>query len=264
MLMSSLSEKKYREKEGLFLAEGLKLFREAGACGMSAELVAVHEDRRDLLETVTGLMPDIPVYVLSDSAFSKVSSESAPQGLITAVRFPRELHSVIRFVSGAVPEDCIFPKPDMGKAIALESVRDPGNLGTVIRSAAAFGIGTVILSADCADIYNPKTVRGAMGALFSTRIVRVSDLGAAIDALNRSGRRTFAAALMPGAAAFGSFELKADDVFVIGNEGHGLSEEVINACREPVFIPMRTGPGIESLNAAVAASVIMFGLSGKN
>ena len=142
---------------------------------------------------------------------------------------------------------------------AGESVRDPSNVGAVIRSAAAFGIDRLIMSADCADIYHPRAVRASMGTLFDQRIDRVSNLPETIAQFRANDRRVFAAALDENAARLGSFPIGAGDCVVIGNEGHGLSRETIAACAGCVMIPMSARA--ESLNAAVAASVLMWEFS---
>jgi len=251
--MHSLSEKKYRDSERLFRFDGIKLFEESAACGISPEYVLLREDVAGKLEPeVRRLTPESQIVILSGPAFEKVTDEKAPQGIICVARYLEDLHKSIKdniqVAAGAADED----------VIAVESVQDPGNLGTVIRSAAAFGVGTLILSSDCADIYHPRTVRAAMGAVFSRRIIRTPDLPGALRALSNSGRRVLGAALSSEAVRLSDITVARSDIFVIGNEGHGLSGAAVAACDGTVFIPMLTGPGIESLNAAVAASVIMY------
>ena len=117
------------------------------------------------------------------------------------------------------------------------------------------------MSADCADLYHPKTLRAAMGPLFSMPITRVEDLAGTVSALRESGRRIYAAALDDTAIRLGSSEFDAERKdhsvgAVIGNEGHGLSESVIAACDRSVYIPMEADT--ESLNAGVAAALIMW------
>ncbi len=251
---AALSEKKFRERDRLFRFDGEKLFGEACACGAEIVRVFIREDRAgELLESARNRCPSADFLVLSEGAFSKLTEEKSPEGIVSVAKYIDNIHKSVKILESAcVPE---------GRVIALESVRDPGNVGTVIRSAAAFGAGTVLMSSDCADIYNPRTVRAAMGALFSVRIIRTDDLPGSVGVLRSCGRRVYAAALRSGALRFGDFCISDTDVFVIGNEGHGLSDELIRACDAPVFIPMRTGPGIESLNAASAATVILFGQS---
>lgn len=145
------------------------------------------------------------------------------------------------------------------RIVLLEAVRDPSNIGAIIRSAAAIGVDRLILSADCADIYNPRAVRASMGTLFNQPIDRVSDMAQTVRDLAACGRRVFAAALDERAMHLGSFEILHGDCVVIGNEGHGLSQGVIDACTNSVIIPM--SGRAESFNAAVAASLLMWEFS---
>ncbi|MCQ2426854.1 MAG: RNA methyltransferase [Clostridia bacterium] len=250
--MHSLSDKKYRDSERLFRFDGLKLFEESAACGISPEYVLLREDIADrYLPLIADKTPSAQPVILSGPAFSKITEEKAPQGIICVAGYIDRLHKSFDnnsdAAAAAADED----------VIAVESVQDPGNLGTVIRSAAAFGVGTLLLSSDCADIYHPRTVRAAMGAVFSRRIIRTSDLPGALKSLSSSGRRVLGAALSSDAVRLSDISVKRSDIFVIGNEGHGLSEAVVAACNGTVFIPMPAGRGVEALNAAVAASVIM-------
>ena len=148
--------------------------------------------------------------------------------------------------------------PKSEKIFALQSLRDPGNLGTVIRSCAALGMDRLIISDDCADIYNPKTVRAAMGALFffPVDIVTAGNLPEYLRLLTLSGRCAFAASAREGATLISDIKISEGDFFVVGNEGHGLSEEVIGACGAAVMIPMQNG--CESLNAAAAAAIFIW------
>ena len=142
------------------------------------------------------------------------------------------------------------------RALSLYSLRDPGNLGAVIRSAAAFGVQHIILSSDSADIYNPKTVRAAMGTMFGVKITIVKDFESFIKAARACGRSVYAAELSDGARSVREIELSSDDIFIIGNEGHGIPAEISSICTGSVFIPI--SEGVESLNASVAAAVFMW------
>lgn len=136
----------------------------------------------------------------------------------------------------------------------LESVQDPGNVGTVIRTANAFGIDAVILTGNCADLYNPKTVRATMGAIFRQRVLcrGVDEL---MPLLAGNGLALYGAALSARAADIRRVDVKNAAV-AIGSEGSGLSAALLALCRGEVIIPMR--PDSESLNAGVAASVVMW------
>ncbi|MBR6677006.1 MAG: RNA methyltransferase [Clostridia bacterium] len=237
-LIASLEKKKHREESGLYLCEGIKLCREAlGRCKVRYAAVREDKARGDVLEMCEKSGGEI--IVLSESAFAKISADTSPDGVVFVIEMENNYGSSF----------------EGERVIMLDSVRDPGNVGTVIRCAAAFGFDRVILS-DCADIYNPKTVRATMGALFKMKFTEVSSSEEVIEALRSEGRRVIAAALGESALTLGASPLRADDCIVIGNEGHGVSEATLNGCTGVIKIPMTDKT--ESLNAAVAASVIMW------
>ena len=136
------------------------------------------------------------------------------------------------------------------------SVRDPGNLGTIIRSARAMGIDCLILSSDCADLYHPRTIRGAMGALFSLPTLTVSDPVGSVAALQKCGYSLYATALTPSACDVRTVEITASTCFIVGNEGHGLPDDLVASADRAVIIPMN--PGSESLNVAAASSLLLW------
>ena len=252
----ALCEKKKRYAEECFRFDGIKLFGEAILNGLDVELVALCEGASESVKdavarAVSGgvIARDALLYV-SEAVFDKLSEESSPEGLITVARFPSSLHR--RVLADGYATDT------RERILVAESLRDAGNLGTVIRSCAALGIDRLIISDDCADLYNPKTIRAAMGGLFRLPIdiVRVGELPALIGALRNGGRRVYAAALRNSASEIGGFSLRGCDCFVIGNEGHGLSEGVIEACDACAIIPMQSG--CESLNAAAAAAICIW------
>lgn len=144
------------------------------------------------------------------------------------------------------------PGGKISRAIVLEGVQDPGNVGTVIRTASAFRIDAVVLTGGCADLYNPKTVRSAMGALFRQRVLETDDIDAF---LAENGLALFGAALSKDAADIRDAKLENAAV-AIGSEGRGLSARLLSRCEGTVIIPMN--PDSESLNAAVAASLVMW------
>ena len=187
------------------------------------------------------------VVEVSDSVFEKMSEERAPEGVITVAYASDSLHE-----SGEkIPER-------KERILIAESLRDPGNLGTVMRSCYALGIDRLIITDDCADVYNPRTIRAAMGAVFKmrTQSVSVKALPSFIGKLVGDGRRVYATALGESSRSIGEVRLSEGDCFVIGNEGHGLTDEVIGACSDSVIIPMREDA--ESLNAAAAASICIW------
>jgi TrmH family RNA methyltransferase len=137
-------------------------------------------------------------------------------------------------------------------AIVLESVQDPGNVGTVVRTAAAFDIDAVVLTGGCADLYNPKTVRSTMGAIFRQYVLETDDM---TGFLKESGLQLYGAALSDRAEDIRNAGVKNAAV-AIGSEGRGLSARLLSLCEKTVIIPMTENS--ESLNAAVAASVVMW------
>ena len=252
--LGKLKDKKYRKEEGLFRFDGKKLFCEAVENGVELEYVIVsegnYEKNSDFVVnklSETDIRPRL--VVLSDVAFEKLTEEKAPEGIICVAKYLDKLH---------VTEDTVKVSEDPLRILMLESVRDAGNLGTIIRCARAFGIDRIIMSADCADLYNSKTIRAAMGALFTQNIVITDSIPSAVCSLKEQGYRVFAAALDERAKKLGSFELEPRDAILIGNEGHGLSPEAIRACDDTVLIPMEEDS--ESLNAAIAASICMWEL----
>ena len=247
--LAKLPERKYREATGLFLAEGIKLTAEALASGIRPETVLFSEtfaadDTAAALAEKTAAC-GAPVTVLSDSAFEKISTEKSPEGVIAVLP-----------TGGELCRTDGFPEWQAGRRLLmLDGIRDPGNLGTVLRSAEALGMGGVILS-DCADLYSPKTVRASMGALFRLPVYLTADAISTVCAMRALGRRVYAAALGEHTLTLGAFETKESDCALIGNEGHGLSREMIAACDAALRIPMEGKT--ESLNAAAAAVCILW------
>ena len=249
---ASLSDKKEREKNRLFKTDGKKLAKELFDRGITPETVFIKESSAGALLPEFEGTKGCDAYIISDGAFDKISEEKSPDGIICIVKYLdnfRKINTIEK--DGALSDEW-----KNGKILLLQSIRDPGNFGTIIRSAAAFGVTRVIASGDCADVYNPKTLRASMGAMFGVKVDMVDDLGRAVEMLKGLKRRVFATALDREAVKLGSFELSPTDCFVIGNEGHGLSEDIIGKCDGSVFIPMTNGA--ESLNAAAAATVVLW------
>ncbi len=271
--LCKLDDRRARDRAGLFRFDGVKLLAEAQSRGVALDAVYLRagtEERvAERLVSLGGSLEalDCPIFALEDGLFEKISQENAPDGVISVAKYLDKCHKMIKIYNRD------GNRPTAGCPILLlESVRDPLNVGAIIRSAAALGVSELILSADCADIYHPRTVRAAMGPLFSLPITRVEDMAASVTALREAGHTVLAAALDDTALSLGSPELSAlldregstadrdrpAPCAVIGNEGHGLSPAVIEACDHSVYIPMQAGT--ESLNAGVAAALIMWEL----
>ncbi len=243
MAMSKLSIGKYREEAGLFAIEGVKLFEEMLKSGITPKYAFATEKEAHLLRQLSS---ECERFTVTDSVYQKISCEKSPQGIFCAIKYLDNFHNFATIYSGA----------NSDSVICLSSLRDPGNLGTVIRTARAFGIGRVILSSDCADIYSHKTLRASMGALFAVPTQRTEDLAATLKDLAERGYTTCATTLNDSALSLEDMTVDRKTCFVIGNEGHGLSKDIINACQNSVYIRM-TG-GCESLNASVAATVLLW------
>ena len=253
---ASLSDKKNRKETGYFMAEGVKLTKEAFEANLPIDYCIVTETKKremmDFLSNFSGnkKYDNCRVVTVSEGVFEKISTEKAPQGVISIIK-----HLDFFCDLDIIYKEEFFLSPEE-KAIFLFSVRDPSNLGAVIRSSVAFGTDHIILSSDCADIYNPKTVRSAMGSLFRVKVTTVKDVPAFIEAANANSRRVFAAELTEGAKSLSEISLKGSDIVMIGNEGHGIAPEVSALCDGSVYIPI--SKKTESLNASVAAAIFMW------
>lgn len=220
-----------REEKGLFLCDGQKLLQEALRSGVSVETVLWKENR------AADLPPFPQEALLPADLFDYVSPMSNSPGPLFSVRMPSA--------------------PDLYKVrrvLALEELQDPGNVGTVLRTADAFGVDLVVLLEGCADLYAPKTVRASMGAVFRQAAVRM-DAEAFISFCREKNLPLWGAALTDTARDLRSLPLDPAAV-LIGSEGHGLSRELLRACDGEIIIPM-SGEA-ESLNAAVAAAIVMW------
>lgn len=254
MRVTSLSERKYRAREGLFRFDGKKLFLEALTADLPLVAVLFRASAMSELLSAAGereLPENCRAVCLPDALFDRISEEKTPEGVICVSKYLDKIHKIITIEK----RSDFLPALLSGHTLVLESVRDPGNLGTIIRSARAFGTANVVLSADCADLYHPRTIRAAMGTLFHQHVIVTEDMAGAFAAL-RSRGRVYATALDERAAELSDVKFEANDTAVIGNEGHGLTPAAIAAADAKLYIPMV--PGVESLNAGVAASVVLW------
>ena len=250
---AKLAEKKYRDEYGLFLAQGSKLTLEAlqyadVECVIIAQSRAEEHEKSGMIAreiALTAFSQNVPVYVFADSAFEKISTEQAPQGFIAVVKKPTEIR-----------EKTDFPVWQEGRRLLmLDEIRDPGNLGTILRSAEAMGIEGVIL-ASCTDPYSEKTVRAAMGTLFRMPVYITQNGAECVRILKKCGRRVISAGLGAHTLTLGQYKALKTDCPVIGNEGHGVSAAVLEESDACVRIPM--AGQTESLNAAAAAVCILW------
>ena len=254
--VASLGEKKRRIKEGAFIAEGEKLTLEALKSRLPITKIIVSEDKTErILDILSPFLfledfSEVEIHFLSKSAFEKISTEKAPEGVICVIKhldFFKDMDIIYK-------EEFFISESE--RALLLCSVRDPHNLGSVIRSAVAFGVEHIVISGDSAELYNPKTLRSAMGSLFKVKVTRVEDIGSFIRAAKDLGRRVFAAELRSGAHSVKDIDILPTDIFMIGNEGHGIPEKISELSTGSVYIPI--SENTESLNASVAAAIFMW------
>ena len=253
--IAKLSSKKYRNEYGMFMCDGVKLLKEAADFGADIKYIIIRNNFKldfDLETTIKNCQKNgTKILVVNEAVFSKISEENAPQGIISVCSYLDNIsNSTI---------DVNFEKHE--KIIALESVRDPGNIGTILRNAAAFGIDRIIMSNDCADVYSQKVIRAAMGAVLKLKIDISSNFIDTIKTLQKAGKNVLGAALDPDSLILGERKISNDDVIIIGNEGHGLSNEVLSAVNDTIFIPIEKNT--ESLNAAMASAIFMWEISKK-
>ena len=226
----------YRRERGEFVCDGLTLLGEASASGAEILSVLWKEGGAE------GEADCRTQYLAPAELFDYASPMKNSPGPLFTVGIPEEESG------GAV-----------GNAIVLENVQDPGNVGTVLRTANAFSVGAVVLTGDCADLYSPKTVRATMGAIFRQRVLRL-ERGELPGWLESCGLRLYGAALSEKARDLRELDI-AHAAVAVGSEGRGLSRELLELCEEEIIIPMDARS--ESLNAAVAASVLMWEMSRK-
>lgn len=239
---AELKQKKYRQQQGLFLAEGLRTVEEAvhSKTVVSIFYTAIDDDRtRCVLEEAAA--QQLKLYCVSDAVMKKIADTDTPQGIIAVCKVQD------------VTLDKLLSKGEM--LLVLDRVGDPGNLGTMLRTADAAGIGGVVLLKGCVDIYAPKTVRSSMGSLFHVPVVSGVAEDEFIAEAKDAGYELLVTSL-EGADNLYKADLGGRIAFVMGNEAGGVSASLLERADKRVFIPM--AGRAESLNVAMAAGIVMF------
>lgn len=232
----------FGRQQGCFVAEGAKLCIAAAEAGLP--LRAVYATARALQRQPALAALGAPLTEISEPVAKKISDQQTPQGAFALCGLPcYDLQRV----------------DPAGRYLALEGVQDPANVGAALRSAAAFGYDGALLGPGCAAPFGPKALRAGMGAAFVLPLWEVADLPALLLKLRGQGMAILAAALQ-GAQDLRSCRPRGGLVLVVGSEGQGLSQAVRSACSAAVKIPIGR---VESLNAAVAAGVLMWELGGR-
>lgn len=227
----SLHQKKYRDEHSLFIAEGAKVITDILNSKYTViEIFLVHE----LSLPTAFAQADLPVTLVSKDELNQLSNLSSSGGILAVFKM--------------IPDEPKLPSVSDGLILALDDIRDPGNLGTIIRIADWFGIESIICSPACVEIYNPKVVQATMGSLARVNIYSVE-----LEAVLKKAKRVFAAVLN-GENIYNA-QLDKRGIILIGNESRGISENLFPYITDKISIP-KFSSGADSLNAAVATSVI--------
>ncbi len=230
--ISSLQQQKFRKELGLFVVEGRK---------MVEELLHSDFETEGLYSTET-FLNTYPSFAnaeaVSEMQMEQMSGQDTPPGILAVVKIPQqgEIKPLSRFI------------------LALDGISNPGNMGTLIRTAEWFGIRDVVCSLDCVELWNPKTVQATMGSLFRVKVWK-TDLATYLSQAMSGGKAVYGA-LLEGENLLQMKE-KPEGIIVVGSESHGIRAEVLPCITRPVTIPRSGGSVTESLNAAVAGGIIM-------
>lgn len=263
-IRSLLEKGGIRKKNHSFVVEGIKLVDEALEYGNVLDIIVSESLYEEIVSgdlTRNGLLTDNGKHIIkqvkqgtlltvvSDAVFKSVSETITPQGILAEVEMPKHRLLEENFLEIA------YEKTGKIKLLILEDTADPGNLGTIMRTAEAAGVTGVIMGKGTVDIFNPKVVRSTMGSIFRLPFAYVDDLKAVILGLKRGGI-SFYATHLKGKESYRDIAYSDKAGILIGNEARGLSDEIANLADTYVIIPMQGK--VESLNAAVAAALMMY------
>ena len=235
MAWRSLKDKKGRTEHHAFLVEGARMVSEALSSSFRIRALLLREDYRPEIT----FPADVPVFTMPDHVFQSVCNTSTPQGIAAVLDLQAQ--------------EAVGPR-----LLALDGVQDPGNVGTMIRTADAAGFDGVIFSPDCADLFSPKVLRSTMGSIFRVGFSFPESLPEALGTLKGKGYSVLSSQL-DGESFYDRRNVSPSFVLVIGNEGNGISDAVKAVATHRLCLPMRGGA--ESLNAAVAAGIMMYDLT---
>ena len=234
---------RFRRESGLFIAEGLRVCMDAALSSAAIDTLFVTEQavqkNADAFEKLSAAAAK--TFLVPPELFALISDTQTPQGFLCKIK--------------TLDKSAYFDTINNGgKFLALDNVQDPNNLGAILRSAEAFGVSGVIMSDDCCDVFNPKVVRGSMGAVFRLPVLITDSLGAWFSAHPQIN--TYAAVVDDNAQRVTDIIFKAPCAVVVGNEGNGIRPETLGACKIKITIPMNGKA--ESLNASVAAAILIW------
>ncbi|MFG6348708.1 MAG: RNA methyltransferase [Lachnospiraceae bacterium] len=233
---------KYRKASSLFIAEGFKMLKEAAENGCLVKTYISEFVLEKKHENLEWLCKEFPYETVSDQVFRQLSDTVTTQGILGIVKQPS--YSIT---------DILDDKKHIW--LLLDDIRDPGNLGTIMRTAEGAGMSAVIMGKGTADLFNPKTVRSTMGAIFRMPFVYVDDITEIIKQIKDNGYSVYGTA-MKGSITYDMADYTKGAGIVIGNEANGIQDSVLECITGSINIPM--DGKLESLNAAVAAAVVMY------
>lgn len=263
-IRSLLEKGNIRKKNHQFVVEGIKLVDEALEYGKVLEVVCAESLYNELIsgdlsgnrllaendKNITNYVKKgSSLLVVSDTVFKSMSETKTPQGILAVTEMPD-----YRLLDKGFLEQA-YTKNGKIKLLVLEDTADPGNLGTIMRTAEAAGVTGVIMGKGTVDIFNPKVVRSTMGSIFRLPFTYVEDLKETIKELKKSGI-SFYATHLKGEKSYKDIKYSDRSAIIVGNEARGLSDEVADLADTYVLIPMQGK--VESLNAAVAAALMMY------
>lgn len=244
-MINLMGKAKARREQQAYVAEGIRMFLEIPEDRIKAVYLAKDSQaagdprvRERLKET------GVECETVSEAVFRSISGTVTPQGILSVVKMQSY---VLQELLGQSSGEDLF--------LVLEDLQDPGNLGTIMRTAEAAGVKAVVMSKGTVDIYNPKVIRSTMGAVFRLPFVYVENLLSALEEMKKNGI-CIVAAHLGGSVWYDEINYRKNTAFCIGNEGNGLSEALAGAADIKIRIPMEGKA--ESLNAAVAASVLLY------
>jgi len=238
-LLQLQKKSKARNEEGVFVVEGLRMFVEVPKERVEKVYVSETFYYKKKYELS---WEEFPLEILSDSVFKHVSDTQTPQGVLCIVK--RKQYDLGTLLDIENPHFMV-----------LDNLQDPGNLGTIVRTAEGAGVDAVFMSRDCVDIYNPKTIRSTMGSIYRMPTIYIEDTVKLLELFKEKGIKSYAAHL-DGKNSYDKEDYRTGTAILIGNEGNGLRDEVSKKADIWVRIPMEGQ--VESLNAAIAASIFMF------
>ena len=243
-LSALMKKSKERKEQSVFVVEGTKMVAEAPLEWVKAVYVSeTYEKGAGHLEFIQNLKRrGIVLETVADNVFKAVSDTQTPQGILAIVAMP--VYSLEKLLNG-----------DETHLLILESIQDPGNLGTMVRTGEGAGVTGIIMNKTTVDLFNPKTIRSTMGSIYRVPFYVTDNLEETLNLLKKTGVRLYAAHLK-GSATYDEMDYKAPTGFLIGNEGNGLSDKIADMANTYIKIPMQGE--VESLNAAISATILMY------